>query len=59
MRLPSLDGGSWVDLFGVAILLRLLAPLFHLPPMNGAEAGTWAATIASFAATNIGGGPRV
>jgi len=55
MRLPSLDGGSWVDMFGVVMLVRLLAPLFHLPAMNAAEAGTWAATIASFAATNIGG----
>jgi hypothetical protein len=55
MKMPSLDGGSWVDLFGTVMLVRLLAPLFHLPPMNVAEAGTWAATIASFAATNIGG----
>jgi hypothetical protein len=54
MRLPSLDGGSWVDLFGITFLVRLWMPLFHYPPMNGAEAGIWAATIASFAATNIG-----
>lgn len=54
MKLPSLDGGSWVDLFGLAILVRLLAPLFHLPAMNAAEAGTWAATIASFAYSNTG-----
>ena len=50
-----LNGGDFVDLFGVVMLIRLLAPLFHMPPMNAAEAGTWAATIASFAATNIGG----
>lgn len=55
MKLPSLDGGSWVDMFGLVILIRLLAPLFYLPPMNAAEAGIWAATVASFAATNIGG----
>ena len=58
MRLPSLDGGSWVDLFGVVMLVRLIAPLFRFPPMTMAEAGIWGATIASFAATNIGG-PKV
>jgi hypothetical protein len=58
MKLPSLDGGSWVDLFGLVMLVRLIAPLFHLPPMTMAEAGTWGATIASFAATHIGG-PKI
>lgn len=55
MRLPSLDGGSWIDIFGVVVLVRLIAPLFHFAPMTMAEAGVWSATIASFAATNIGG----
>jgi hypothetical protein len=55
--MKSLDGGAWVDVFGAMILIRLIGPLFRLPPMNAAEAGTWAATIAAFAATNIGG-PR-
>lgn len=55
MKLPSFDGGIWVDLFGIVMLLRLLGPLFHFPPMTAAEAGVWAATIASFAASNIGG----
>jgi hypothetical protein len=54
MRLPNIDGGSWVDIFGVVILVRLAAPLFHLPPMNVAEAGVWGTTIAAFAASNIG-----
>lgn len=53
--MQSLSGGSWVDLFGAVVLIRLVAPLFHLPPMTYAEAGVWSATIASFAATNIGG----
>lgn len=56
MKLPSLDGGSWVDLFGLVFLVRLLGPLFHLPAMNTAEAGVWGATIASFAYSN--GGPK-
>jgi hypothetical protein len=53
--MKSLDGGTWVDIFGTMILVRLAAPLFHLPPMNIAEAGVWGTTIAAFAATNIGG----
>lgn len=55
--MKPLAGGTWVDIFGAVIIVRLLGPLFHLPPMNYAEAGVWSATIASFAATNIGG-PR-
>jgi hypothetical protein len=53
--MKSLDGGTWVDIFGAIVLIRMIAPLFKLPPMNMAEAGIWSATIASFAATNIGG----
>lgn len=53
--MKSLDGGSWVDLFGVVFLIRLIASLFHCPPLTNAEAGLWMATIASFAATNISG----
>jgi hypothetical protein len=55
MKLPSLDGGSWVDLFGIVIILRLLAVFAHFPPLTLAEAGIWGTTIASFAASNIGG----
>ena len=53
--MKQLSGGTWVDLFGAVVLTRLIAPLFHLPPMNASEAAVWSATIASFAATNIGG----
>jgi hypothetical protein len=51
----EIKGGTWVDVFGAVILIRLIAPLFHLPPMTMAEAGVWGTTIVSFAATNIGG----
>jgi hypothetical protein len=51
----KLQGGDFVDIFAVVFIARLIGPLFHLPAMNGAEAGMWAATIASFAASNIGG----
>jgi hypothetical protein len=50
----KLDGGEWVDLFGIVMLIRLIAPLFHMPPMTFPEAGIWGTTIASFAASNIG-----
>jgi len=56
--MPKLDGGTWVDMFGVVILIRLILPLFHFPPMTYAEAGIWGTTIASFAYSNTGNGPK-
>lgn len=50
----KIDGGTWVDIFAVVFIVRLLAPLFHLPAMNIAEAGIWGATITSFAYSNQG-----
>jgi len=50
----KLDGGDWVDLFGLVFIARLLAVLWGLPPLTLAEAGIWGTTIASFAASNIG-----
>jgi len=54
--MKSLDGGSWVDLFGIVFLIRLVAAMFRFPPLTNAEAGLWMVTISAFAATNIGGG---
>lgn len=51
----SVNGGLWVDCFAVVMLLRLLGPFKGYPAMSTAEAGVWAATIASFAAGNFGG----
>jgi len=53
----SIDGGLFVDAFAIVFLVRLLGPLRGYPAMNAPEAGMWAATIAAFAASNIGG-PR-
>ena len=50
----QLKGGTYVDVFAVVFIIRLLAPLKGFPQMNAAEAGMWAATIASFAYTNKG-----
>jgi len=50
-----LKGSDWVDLFGIVFLIRLIAVLFHFPPLTMAEAGMWASTIASFAYTNTNG----
>ena len=51
----DIKGGTFVDLFAVVFLVRLLGPLWHLPAINIAEATFWSATVESFAATKIGG----
>ena len=50
----KIDGGDWVDIFGIVFIIRLLAPLFHMPPLTYSEAGVWGTTIASFAYSNTG-----
>ena len=54
--LASMKGGLYVDLFAIAVLLRLLGPLKGYPSMTIQEAGLWAATIGSFAFS--GNGPK-
>lgn len=51
----NFDGGQWVDLFGVVFIIRLMAVLWHFPPLTLAESGMWAATISSFAYSNTQG----
>jgi hypothetical protein len=56
----KLEGNEWVDIFGLVFIIRLLAPLFHQPPMNFAEAGVWGATISAFSYSNTNRpGPKV
>ncbi len=55
----SLKGGLFVDAFAVVFLIRLLAPLKGYAALTAPEAAMWAATITAFAASNIGGGPKV
>jgi len=58
--MKSLDGGIWVDIFGLVFIIRLLAPLFHQPAMNLAEAGVWGATISAFSYSNTNRpGPKI
>lgn len=45
----SVKGGLWVDMFAIAVLLRLLGPFKGYPPLTAQEAGLWAATIGAFA----------
>jgi len=45
-------GGTYVDLFAIVFILRLLGPFKGYPAMNPSEAGMWAATIAAFAYSN-------
>jgi hypothetical protein len=56
--MKSLDGGSWIDIFGVVILARIIAVFWHFPPLTVAEAGLWSCTISAFAMTNTFGGPK-
>lgn len=48
----NVDGGTWVDIFGVVIIARLLAVMKGMPALTPAEASIWAATITSLAYTN-------
>ena len=54
----KLEGGTWVDIFGVVFIARLLAVLWGLPPLTLAEAGIWGTTISAFAYSNSQG-PKV
>lgn len=51
----TVKGGLYVDAFAVVMLLRLLGPFKGYPAMSPAEAAMWSATIAAYAAGNIGG----
>lgn len=55
----NLDGGTWIDIFGVVILARVLAVFWHFPPLTMAEAGLWSVTIGSFSMYNTFGGPKL
>ena len=35
----QVKGGTWVDLFGLVMIARLLAPLKGMAPLNPSEAG--------------------
>lgn len=52
----SIKGGLYVDLFGLVMVVRLLAVLKGFPPVSGAEAAVWGTTVGSLAYTN--GGPK-
>lgn len=51
----SVDGGLYLDLMCIVIVVRLLAVLKGYAPMTNAEAGIWAATIATFGASQFKG----
>jgi hypothetical protein len=52
----DIDGGLYVDLFAIVFIVRLIAPLFHFPPVTFAEAGMWGATIGTYGYSK--GGPK-
>jgi hypothetical protein len=52
--LLSVDGGLYVDAMCLVIIARLIAVLFHCPPLTGSEAGLWGVTIATYGYTTKG-----
>jgi hypothetical protein len=52
----DVKGGTFVDLFALIFMVRLIGPLWHLPAININEATFWSATIAAFAYGH--GGPK-
>ncbi len=54
--LVNVPGSLYVDLFGIVIMLRLLAVLKGFPPLSVSEAAVWGTTVGSLAYSN--GGPR-
>lgn len=53
----AVDGGLYVDIFALVVIARLLGVMFGFPPLTCNEASVWAATIATFGATQFKG-PR-
>lgn len=49
----NVDGGLYVDAMCVVIIVRLLAVLFHFPPLTNAEAGLWGVTVTAFSGHRI------
>jgi hypothetical protein len=56
-QIPDVKGGTFVDVFAVIFIVRLLGPLWGLHSINTAEAMLWGSTIASFAYGH-GNGPK-
>jgi len=54
--LVSVPGGLYVDLFGLVMVVRLLAVLKGFPPISASEAAVWGTTVGSLAYSN--GGPK-
>ena len=54
--LVSVPGGLYVDLFGLVMVVRLLAVLKGFPPLSMSEAAVWGTTVGSLAYSN--GGPK-
>jgi uncharacterized protein (DUF2164 family) len=52
----DIKGGTFVDLFALVFLIRLLGPLWGLQGINISEATLWSATIGAFAISH--GGPK-
>lgn len=48
----QLDGGTYVDIFAIVFIARLLAPLWGYKPLTLGEASVWGSTIGAFGYSN-------
>ncbi len=55
-QVGDIKGSLYVDLFGIVMMIRLLAVIKGFPPLSASEAAVWGSTIGSLAYSN--GGPR-
>lgn len=58
-ELVDLHGDTWLAMFTFVMILRIILAAFKYPSITMAEAAAYASCVTAFAATNIGGGPKV
>ena len=49
----AVDGGLYVDVMCIVIIVRLIAVLFKFPPLTSSEASLWGVTVSAFAGHHI------
>lgn len=52
--LIDLHGDSWLALFTLVTIIRIIMAAFKYPPVTMAEAAAYSSCVAAFAASNIG-----
>jgi hypothetical protein len=52
--LVDLHGDTWLAMFTLVMITRIIMAAFRHPPITMAEAAAYASCVTAFAATNIG-----